>query len=80
MEGCRKEHARFTQTQEGAIYIQSTGLKAAFLEPNKFTKVTGFCGDGTLNPRRLVIQPDSFSDTEQVLKVEGFPETGECSL
>jgi hypothetical protein len=37
--------------------------------------VKGFCGDG-----RAVIQRNSFPDTEQILKVTGFPGSGGCSL
>jgi hypothetical protein len=41
--------------------------QSGFPQIDQFLKVTEFCGDG-----RAGIQRNSFSDTEQILKVTGF--------
>jgi hypothetical protein len=62
----------------GNCGLQSTILKAGLLEPNNAAFLslrTYFCCGG-----RAVIQPNSFPDTEQILKVTTFAGSKGCSL
>jgi hypothetical protein len=56
-----------------AYYSRKSSKRVFFIE--QVLKVTDFCGDG-----RAVIQPDSFPDAGQVLKVTIFPGSAGCSL